>query len=685
MQILKINSYEHDNGYYAQDGIPKTNFTLAVKKIILTETNGVNYQFHVNTNEAVYIITVTSSQINRERFLKEVPIIIQEEDKFYGYLRGTMLKKIFFKNEILYQTNRNGLQMINGNWLYVYTNGSIGKDGFCNQVYSGVEATYFPDDADIDIEKNKVIIEKLFNEYNCNPKVFYLLFLLNLMSITNGYFRQIGEPNFMKITVVIIGSSGSGKTELAKAAGTYVFSDKALNKELVSATGKRSYALKHLARSSGSVCILDDVKNERVRERKNSVSKIVDDYIRSIFQGRMTDVSSINDEPKYLDSCAIITGEYLDTMESQNARILYLQVDDFLKEERNSKALRVLQENPIWLTNVCGGYIKWLLRKIEESSFSSFMKEKLKDIRNNQQFYGYIPNAERLNENCHMIEMASSLAEMFFQDINMSDPFIKQFHKNADLSINAISDSTFILLGGEDAVVEKVLERIFSKCNIRRADYQESCHRILIYQYKQEYFWLNWDEDFLWIESYKKSMLEYGKGKHEEYDEQPYLIIRKERLEHLFETEILSLLQEGKIPSIIADRLQKNLLKKLREMQIIYMKGRSDCQWGRPAVEYPVFEIRTKHSYDNDEDDDSFCNYSNYREETICVVSCEPVIQINTSHPCINALRKQLNNVNATKDSMFENMGEWKIRGMSTEDIYKKRKEFTNSKLLYKE
>jgi len=256
----------------------------------------------------------------------------------------------------------------------------------------------------------------------------------------------------MKLTLWIDGISGSGKTELAKAVGTYTFGDQMLNRELLAATGKRCDALKHLAQSSGSVCILDDVKIERVRDRKNNMRNIVDDLIRSTFRGRLTDPVGMDSDSGWIDACALITGEYLDTCESQNARLMYLKVDGFVDDEKNSLALRTLSQNSIWLTTVCIGYIQWFLRIMEETSFSKFLKEKLSEMRNGEKMYEGVSNSARLNENYHMLEMATILSEMFFQEVGMSQEFITRFSRNAEQSIKTVTESTFCLLGGREYV-----------------------------------------------------------------------------------------------------------------------------------------------------------------------------------------------------------------------------------------
>lgn len=705
MEKLKISYFEEENGCYTQDKKPITNFTVLVKKITGGGKN-VSYRFEVDVGGDVYILILTPSQISRQRFLQELPVFIENEAEFYRLLRKAVFEKEFAQNEVLQQTKHNGLQKVDGKWMWVCTNGSIDKDGFHTEKYSGIDGMYLPKKAVVSLEQTKETIEKLFGEYNRNPKVFYPLFLINLMAITNGYFREIGEPAFMKLTLWIDGTSGSGKTELAKAAGTFTFSDENLNKELVSVTGKRRYALKRLAESSGSVCILDDVKNEQVRERKNSVRNIVDDYIRSVFQGRMTDAGNREDAPEWFDTCAIITGEYLDTNESQNARILYLKADGFLKTEKNSKALRVLQQHPELLPCVCAGYIQWFLRKLEESSFAVLLKEKLEVMRSKETCYQGINNAERLNENRCMILMAAELARIYFSEMGMPGEFIENFVRNAGMSIRLICDDTFYLLGGEQMVMLKVVERVFSKCSIRKAEY----HTVPFYNYKwkyyQQYFWIGEGEDFVWIENYGKSLLENDQYENGRYDDKPCLIIRKERFMELMQAQIQSIVQEKEISSAIADKLQNNLMKKLKTMQIIYKQYRSDSKWGRSAVDYPVYNLcylsgEVNDDYDDDYNDDydNNCsnNYNDYDYDddyddscntgsgtAICTARLEPVVQININHPCVRILKEKMEN--GGEDELLENdIDKWDIEGIDKDELYKVRKSFLNSKSLYKE
>ncbi len=668
---MKIKGYYQEKEGYMKDGNLAANFALDAVKIINGMDGKVQYQFQVYTDGNIYKVTVSPYELNKRRFLQKLPVLIKAEEAFYKRLRDTILGRVFGEDEILYQTGKNGLQKVKEKWLYVCSNGYIDKGGFHVGICSGAEGAYIPETAVIDEGEEKKIIAGLFQIYNQNCEVFYPLFLINIMAITNAYFREIKEPNFMKLTLWIDGASGSGKTELAKAAGTFVFSDSELNRELISATGKRRDALKCLTQSSGGVYILDDIKNEPVRERRNSVKNIVDDCLRSVFQGQMTDSVGTDSKRVRIDSCAVITGEYLDTLESQNARMLYLKADGFLKEEKNSKALYILQKHPVWLTKLCVGYIRWLLERMEENSFPELLKGKLEGMRKERKYYTEIDNAERLNENRRMLEMAVEMTKMYFQKTGMPEDFIARFMHNAQRSIQEISDNTFYLLGGERMVVLKVLKRIFDEAKIRKAYYEENRAAHLpigsnAYRYSQEPFWINIREDFVWIEDYKESLEKGEDDGSNQYDENPCLIIRQKRFMELFEKETENILKEGQISSFIADKVLANLLRILREMQVIYKQYRSDSKWGRAAVHYPVYQLRNI--------------FGAYEKD--CLVGTEPVMQFNTWHPCIRMLKEEMCNQEAQDIGTDSN--KWEINADPNE-LYKIRKEFVKNKSLYKE
>lgn len=683
MSNMKLRGYTQEARSYIKDGTQVTDFVLSVKKIIVGKEGACQYKIFVEVTDGdIFERTITLQQLKRHCFLQELPLFVKEGDVFYKQVYTSVIEKNFTTEETEWQTNQNGMQEVRGKRVYVFTNASVAIDGFHPEIYSGVGNLFISDAA---ISQGLVeTAGKLFQEYNRNVNIFYPLFLYNIMGISNGFFRTIGEPEFMKLTLWIDGKSGSGKTELAKVAGAYTFGDNMLNKELVAATGKRRDALRHLAQSSGSVCILDDVKAERVRERKNSMRNTVDDLIRSTFRGRLTDTVGADTETEWIDACALITGEYLDTCESQNARLMYMKVDGFVDDEKNSQVLRILSKNPMWLTTVCVGYIQWFLKMMNESSFPNLLQEKISGMRNGEKKYEGINNSARLNENRHMLEMAAELSEMFFKEMDMSQEFVECFHKNAERSIMAVTESTFCLLGGENMLFLKAIERVFLGCNIRIAQYQRESWRCNEWQYQQEYFWIRKDEDFVWIEDYNKSVLKSGQNENEQYDMKPCLIIRADRFDEMFRDAVQNLANEMQISSEIFDRLLVNPLKKLRELQIIYKQYRKDSKWGRPAVNYPTYSLSKVNDFQYPEDFYAFSEYvDTSHEKTICDLECEPVIQINTGHSCVNVLKKRMDDTDS--ENTYENVRSWHIRGKTVGEAYCTRKAFVNSKSLYRE
>ena len=672
MKPLQIQTFELGKDCYMKNGNRITNFILGAEQI-KKKGGKVAYHIEVDIGGEIFEMNILPEDLNRRRFLSGLPAYIEKEAEFYKLLRKSLFEKKFEEGEIIHYTEENGLQIVNGDYVFVFSNGSLSKNGFFKEISSQIEGVYLPQEAVLQPEQLKAVIEKLFKHYDICPSVFYTLFFNNIMAITNGYFRIIGEDYFMKITIWVDGVSDSGKTRVVEAVGAYTFFDEKLGMDYVSATGKRRYAMRHLAQMSGSVFILDDYKAEEVRERRNSVKLIIDDTIRSIFQGKMTDVDTVNSHPQQIDACAVITGEFVETKESLNARMVYINIDGSMADEVFKNTVAILKANRLWLSSVCAGYIQWLLKMMEENSFPELLKARLKELRKEKQEYGGINSAVRLNENRRMLEMAKELTADYFEEVGMPSGFIHNFQETAKQSIETAMDSTFELLGAEQAIMTAIMEKIFSNCKIRNSAYQES-YSYDKYKYCQQHFWIHEDDEFVWISDYQKSLAKKDRGDNDQYATPTFLIIREEILNRLIEKEIQLLAKDGRISSRIIDKLLVGYNLKLREMQITYKRYRADSKWGRKAVKYPVF--KNKIYMDN-------TGYMEY-ERIDCHVWNENVVQINTEHSCVRTIKERIyNNINI--EEPFRDVNSWQIRNKMEDDIYKERKSFMNSKTLYKE
>ncbi len=650
-----------------------------IQKTVYVGNNLTEYGIALQWKGVDYCIRVSENDLYRKKFLKNIPLGDIEEAELYKQVRQEIENMKFAETDIWYRTDQNGLQKINEQWMFVFANGAICDTGFNSKIYSGTEGSYIPPEAVLESNEVQGTIKSLFREFNHNPKVLYPLFLLNLMAITNRYFRILGEQQFMKITLWLAGASGSGKTELAKAVGTYVFADSALNCNAMSATARRNYVLENLGHSSGCVFFFDDVKQETVRERKNSVKNKVDDILRSVFNGRLTDVVSGQSTPPLIDACALITGEFMQTEESQNARLLYLNADGFLKDEKNSETLRILQQNPLWITTVCCDYIRWLLTKIDSEIFQSFLKDRLNEMRSGKKSYRNINNAVRLNENRHMIEMAFVLLETYFRERGLTEEFINKCAKNAGFSIESLCSNTFALLGGEEMIVQKAVSNLVRTCRIRKARFQlNSRYSDSGFKYRQDYFMLQSDDDILFIDDYEESLAKNAQGQHDQYVGRSYMIIREENLMNLLNESIRNVLSEYPVTCISADEIVSHLPRLLKKMQLIYKQRRSDGNWGRTAVKYLVCEVKEEWNGKY---------YEGEKEMEIrCVADCKPTVQLNAEHPYLDFLMERLEDAESGKIlpdvGVICNVSREKL---AENEIYKLRKAFMNSKALYKE
>lgn len=650
-----------------------------IQKTVYVGNNLTEYGIALQWKGVDYCIRVSENDLYRKKFLKNIPLGDIEEAELYKQVRQEIENMKFSETDIWYRTDQNGLQKINEQWMFVFANGAICDTGFNSKVYSGTEGSYIPPEAVLESNEVQGTIKSLFREFNHNPKVLYPLFLLNLMAITNRYFRILGEQQFMKITLWLAGASGSGKTELAKAVGTYVFADSDLNCNAMSATARRNYVLENLGHSSGCVFFFDDVKQGTVRERKNSVKNKVDDILRSVFNGRLTDVVSGQPTPPLIDVCALITGEFMQTGESQNARLLYLNADGFLKDEKNSETLRILQQNPLWVTTVCCDYIRWLLTKVESDAFRSFVKSKIDEMRDEKRGYGGINNAVRLNENRHMVEMVCILLERYLREGGLTEEFIGRFKRAAELSIESLCSNTFALLGGEEMIIQKAVSNLLRTCRIRKARFQlNSRYSDSGFKYRQDYFMLQSDDDILLIDDYEESLVKNTQGQHDQYDIKPCLIIREEKLINLLNESIREVLRDYPVTCISADEVVSHLPRLLKKMQLIYKQRRTDGNWGRTAVKYPCCEVKEEWGGKY---------YEGEKEmETRCIVVYKPTVQLNAEHPYLDFLMERFEDAESEKILRgVELICDRDGKKLEESEIYKLRKAFMNSKTLYKE
>lgn len=228
-------------------------------------------------------------------------------------------------------------------------------------------------------------------------------------------------------------------------------------------------------------------------------------------------------------------------------------------------------------------------------------------------------------------------------------------------------------------VIQNAMKEVLKTCNIRRARYQNNqqytdsgC------KYRQDYFMLQKEDDFLYIEDYEESMLKNTNNQHVQYDSRPCIMIREENLINLLQEKIREMLKEYPISGITAEKILLHLPKLLKKMQIIYKQYRSDGNWGRTAVKYPVCETRIEFS--------GIYHGLEQLEHMVCIVDFKPVIQMNTEHSCMDILFERIEDAAIEKILPdIDVMHDMNRQQMNEDKIYRIRRAFMNSKSLYKE
>jgi len=677
-KVLDIPGLERTAAGYSDNGNLIADCLLGVRRISICDGDketDEEYEVQIKILNKKFCERLSLSQIKSLRFLSGYGTGFEKNAKYYCLIRRALFQQVLSDEYISYETRRNGFQRVNHQWMFVYGRAGIDKSGYNPNVKSQCGGVYISERNVLKLPECIPYVKEIFNIYRQNVGVFYLIFLNDIMTLTNGYCDLvIGEETLMRIVTWLEGESGSGKTETARS-GLFAFTSEDGRRRPVPKTANKKDVLLKLVQSSGSLYILDDVKEEVASQRKHDGKIVVDDVIRSVFQGFLESPAKGYQEYERIDCCAIITGEFLDTHKSQNARILYRNMDGFLDDRKNAEALRRLQEHPEWLSIVCNGYMQWLSARADDDNFNELVKTKIGEIRKESKIYEGFINATRLNETLSMVKLAEWMAGRFFHDIGMGKMFAKEFHENMDRCINEVMNSTYHVLEGGKMVLRKALEWVFRKAGIRKAAYRYSSgYSDLVY--RQEYFWISSDQDdFVLIDDYGKS-LETDTRKSRKYDGLTVCLIRQELFENLILEGMQNLGSMGvTVSSETTKKITKELWKMLMEMRIIYEVPRADSRYGRPMKQYPVFRIYISY-------DDFGVAY-----ERDCIVRFENVVQVNIEHPYIEGLIEDMKEMDT--ENIFEAVGSWHIldadkNRAAVESFFMERKRFMSGKTLFR-
>jgi hypothetical protein len=410
------------------------------------------------------------------------------------------------------------------------------------------------------------------------PNVFVPVFMISLAAMLKLPLRTCGVP--IGITLWLYGNHGSGKTELAKNVAQITTSTPAGDKFLTPATEKSGIVLRGLVESNGDIFVLDDVKQETVQNQRAKVRTNVDNVLRGTYQGYIVETK----KECMVGTCSLVTGEYLETTASQNARILFLDISGFLKQEKSSKALRFFQDDPRLLASMIGDIQQWLMAKLAEDQFRKDLMIQWRMLQKERR-YGIGEDANRRFDAICQMRMILEVLGKYHAERGIQDITEKLcFREHANRALEKVEEATARIQGALEAMIIQAVTEIMQDSVVTVADYDGSCSWNRRMKYQQEQFAFYNDEHFVYIHSMARSNLIKTEADQYEDSHDAALIVDADWFMDALNSKISRYAEAGEIPLGIRNKVSCRLLA---EMQLLYVTPKGDNDY-RYAAKFPI-------------------------------------------------------------------------------------------------
>ncbi len=595
MKDLLLENYQIQEKGYERNGNLATNFIIALRGLAHdVSENKIIYKLQVIVDgNKEFDLEVDGLEINRKRWELKIPAITKIDNKkvFYQALKEELIQLTKTMQPTEYLVWKTGFQEVCGQMVFAFSNGSITDSGFDTTIHAKIPGYIFKGTCDNRNDSLRCVMKTL----NGNMTMLYPVFIMNFLSVSCGVFRKIGMN--LGLSLFIGGDSGTGKTSVAKAAGTFVESNDYGLRMPISSTERIRLVVERLTESAGIPVIIDDVRNERTtRQREKSIS-ITDIALRSVYQGQVTEsVSKMRPSDMEVTTCAILTGEYRDTDDGQTARLLVRNMQNFLKSQDNRRILTELQENPKWIADVVGKYIQWFLGQIKSKDYYAECKKRYSDLREQPRIYDGADNGVRLKDSQAMLEFITGELQRFVYETTPElNKQAEDFFRKAQNSIEVIVQDTYRLLHGMEMVACKAMEELIksaiSNGEVRIAKFEKGVW-LMGYKWRQEQFCFlhnagNGESDvFLFIEGVEAASMKTD-SRGIPVDDISMLLVRRDELEMRLESILKSYVEKGELTEYLKDKIN---VPYLAQLGLICVMNRTDGV-ARYSLPYPQFEF----------------------------------------------------------------------------------------------
>ena len=426
-----------------------------------------------NMEQEVYSKEIKLCDLLKRNVVDEIFIYTDEETQEGLKKKLQELKNSLNKKEMIWRPKNIGWNQFNKEKIeFAFSNCHITEDGvdYNNHAQEkGFELCLSNSYKDT-LEHAKTRFLENMNVLGREPEVLFPVFFVNVTSMI-AYFMDACRRN-VGISLWLDGKMGSGKTTVAQTVGNYLTaglldSFQGSRNEIM-AFEKTKVVLELMHRCRSIPMILDDKKAEKASAQRDKVWNNIDILIRSVTNqyiaqfGKETGLSDEYKKEKFYSS-VIITGEYLETYPSTIARLVYLDMGDFINNKNASNAIRKYQENPKLLADFMGHFCRFLCTK---ASDSKYWKERVlmwDDLWERNKGYFYGSNQSRFAQTMTALQLAARVIRDFSEYCHADETFdVEVFIQTADKIALKLMKATQQKVGGDILVLKDAFKEIIN-------------------------------------------------------------------------------------------------------------------------------------------------------------------------------------------------------------------------------
>jgi len=538
---LEFINYESENTFDVKENTFKENRIYHVKVIC--------------NDGRTAKISVTMPEIHKGKWLDKIPFIVRYKSK---KAMKEMLEECIGKGELSQEPCTVKFDKIG--WqthpkygaMFLFSNGAMTEHGFRKDICSTITRYDYIHEKCLGGEEKNNQVEFINNVIWGDQTE--IIWIHTVMSIIRQPLRQHGID--LGIALLIYGKPASGKTELMKNLTNVLGTPQSeLPKRLLQTGMSTRELLACQAESKGIPVMLDDVKKERAQTSREHSEVVTDAMIRSNYEGKLTKTYRQSDID--VATNLVITSEHIRPISSLVGRMLWLNVNDYLKDSRHCDNLRNVQDHPEYASSFYGGFIRWFAKKLNDGGTVASWKIKYLEMREKNRTYIPLEDGVRIQEDDNILKFTYFIIKQYLEEeFTLKEEERVNLDNSVKDNIKRVIYQTAELLGGMKSICMRIWEEIVMDSKIRVAKY---CKRSA---YKRNFYGLVWDQrefclqegdEFLYISDLDKA------GTENEYFESAnpcsVLVIRKEILEEKFLNAKKRIMNDGVISKEIYDRL----------------------------------------------------------------------------------------------------------------------------------